>query len=602
VIRKISVKLDEPQADVNASKSPRWFAKKKSSEPTQKLIFSFSKDADPDFDNILDINGHIPDNNPTSAETPKKETQITDVQNDLITGRTVSENSMASIPDMVITEIGTPTTVSEKAASSVVESSTKLLQIRSNADKQDSTSMRSFRSVTNTIISSGKEIEEETMAKKQRFWDFLTMVLSLSYAITVVMMGVTVYSFDILIKETEEVQTTVTSSFNMFLCVVGIAWLCYLIFDINRYIQAIEGHSRGSVDLGEIKLVEGDDGDLHIEMSLPGEKKTLPEYYGFTSGRHSGSFYLKIGAGVFCIGHVIHMGLNFVKEILYSVSDDDDINKLCSNSVNAVANILTPMYSIIQCFVIFKYGNVIVNKNKWLARFAFMHCISASICLWANTIINETLDTLMVKNYYKYDCSKNDSSSNSDDDYFRWITKSIKDDDSSSLIYLECINKNLTIAEHFDCVLKIKYFCAASNKLSSELFDVASLLYPFSIEFSFLVVGIWYILWSNIAKIDAYKDSIHFLPSVTPRASVDEGQRMEGHKQAMILFADCSSSNKGLFTGIIVLIITIIGGIVVLIMEDPCASYTSSTASTAVIISNVMESCILLICIFASIV
>jgi hypothetical protein len=79
---------------------------------------------------------------------------------------------------------------------------------------------------------------------------------------------------------------------------------------------------------------------------------------------------------------------------------------------------------------------------------------------------------------------------------------------------------------------------------------------------------------------------------------VDEGQRTEGHKQAMILFADCSSSNKGLFTGIIILIITIIGGIVVLMVEDPC---DKSTASTVAVVSNIMESSLLVICIFASI-
>ena len=32
-----------------------------------------------------------------------------------------------------------------------------------------------------------------------------------------------------------------------------------------------------------------------------------------------------------------------------------------------------------------------------LARFAFMHCIGSSLCFWANTIIEETLDSLVDK-------------------------------------------------------------------------------------------------------------------------------------------------------------------------------------------------------------
>jgi hypothetical protein len=411
------------------------------------------------------------------------------------------------------------------------------------------------------------------------------------------MIGVTVYSYDILIKEVQEVKTAASSGFNLFLCLVGIAWLCYLVIDIHRYIRDIEQHSRGSLDMGEMKLVEGEDGELHIEMSLPGEKKTVPEYYGFASGRHSGSFYLKIGAGVFCIGHVVHMGLNFVKEVIYATSDIDRIKELCSSYINLCVDILTPIYSIIQCFVIFKYGNVVVNKKKWLARFAFMHCISASVCLWVHTIANETLDALVVKNFYKPNCQHiNDD--DGDDDRLRWQYRKDDDSNSSGQLRLGCLEEQLTISEHFDCVLELKYFCAASNSLSDDLFNFASQLYPFSIEFSILVVGVWYILWSNIGKIEIYKDSLQFLPSVTPRGSVDEGQRTEGHKQALILFADCSSSNKGLFTGIIFLIITIIGGIVILMVEDPC---DYSTSSTVIVISNLLESILLGICILASV-
>ena len=40
---------------------------------------------------------------------------------------------------------------------------------------------------------------------------------------------------------------------------------------------------------GDMQLVEGEDGQLHIELTLPNKKKKmLPEYYGFTSGRKSG--------------------------------------------------------------------------------------------------------------------------------------------------------------------------------------------------------------------------------------------------------------------------------------------------------------------------
>ena len=64
-----------------------------------------------------------------------------------------------------------------------------------------------------------------------------------------------------------------------------------------------------------IELVEGEDGELLISIPLSAAPEKLPQYYGFTTGRHSGSFFLKIGAAVFCVIHIIHLFLIIVKEV-----------------------------------------------------------------------------------------------------------------------------------------------------------------------------------------------------------------------------------------------------------------------------------------------
>ncbi len=43
---------------------------------------------------------------------------------------------------------------------------------------------------------------------------------------------------------------------------------------------------------------------------------------------------------------------------------------------------------------------VIVNRSKALARFAFMHCMASSICFWINAITRETLDSLVDKTFF----------------------------------------------------------------------------------------------------------------------------------------------------------------------------------------------------------
>ena len=191
-----------------------------------------------------------------------------------------------------------------------------------------------------------------------------------------------------------------SENFNLFLSIVGILWLSWLIFDINHYIKMINSH--GTDNLNGLKLVEGEDGEFHVEIPMASEKKKIPEYYGFSTGRHSGSFFLKIGAGVFCFGHLTHMGLNLARRATAYAGHNQTVIDLCAGGENVfVHDVVYPVFSFLQLFVIYKFGNVIVNKNKALARFAFMHCIGSSLCFWMYTIKNETLDSYIEK-YFKH--------------------------------------------------------------------------------------------------------------------------------------------------------------------------------------------------------
>ena len=122
-----------------------------------------------------------------------------------------------------------------------------------------------------------------------------------------------------------------------------------------------------------LRLVEGPDGELNFELPMTkGKNKNVPVYYAFATGRHAGSFFLKIGAAfLFCFGQRIFMGLKFVKHI-YSMTDDDAIME------GVAYDIIYPVFSLLQLYFIFKFGNVIVKKTKWLARLTFMHCMISS--------------------------------------------------------------------------------------------------------------------------------------------------------------------------------------------------------------------------------
>lgn len=65
------------------------------------------------------------------------------------------------------------------------------------------------------------------------------------------------------------------------------------------------------------KLVEGEDGELIVTIPISSQITELPEYYCFSNGRHSGSFFLKIGAAAFCLGHLVFVGLNLGRQVAH---------------------------------------------------------------------------------------------------------------------------------------------------------------------------------------------------------------------------------------------------------------------------------------------
>lgn len=228
------------------------------------------------------------------------------------------------------------------------------------------------------------------------------MVTSVIYALAILVIGMVLYLADVFVNRVEPVH--LSEYFNIYLCIVGTVWLLWLHVDISTYIRSMKKFAKQSEDLmSKFQLVEGPDGELII--SIPMQDK-IPQYYCFSKGRHSGSFFLKIGAAAFCLGHLVQCGLNIGRQITFFTSEydqeneDDVVDVNCQSVPKVMFAILQPIYSFLQLYMIFKFSNVIVNRSKGLARFAFMHCISSSLCFWVYTIINETLDSIVAKEFF----------------------------------------------------------------------------------------------------------------------------------------------------------------------------------------------------------
>ncbi|KAH8040870.1 hypothetical protein HPB51_013040 [Rhipicephalus microplus] len=88
----------------------------------------------------------------------------------------------------------------------------------------------------------------------------------------------------------------------------------------------------------------------------------------------------------------------------------------------------------------------------------------------------------------------------------------------------------------------------------SPTFSSAAYLYPCTIEFSIILAGVWFIVWQNIGNVHLHSKSHH----LEQKIDGPEGNHEITYESNVVISADCHAANKGLFSGILVLLTSII--------------------------------------------
>lgn len=296
---------------------------------------------------------------------------------------------------------------------------------------------------------------------------------------------------------------------------------------------------------------------------------------------------------VFCLGYLIHTGLNLGQKILY-LTEDDPVFENCTCTTDVVMYVLQPVYAFYQLFFIFKYSNVsprmqfvhcpfrncaknetvrslafvifvvmvvfcvlavlivlclvpqlIINRRKVFARFGIMHCIASSLCFWVFTILQETLQAIFMKSKSKeYDYGT------SSDSYTKNALNHFDSDDSNEKDLDDAVYYAASKASA-SSTWSINYGCENDTHLSSMINATTPYLYPFSIEFNILMVGLWILLWENIGRFERHTH----IPSVEVTYEEDNSKSLSSN---LIIYVDCHASNRGLFAGLLMTVATVI--------------------------------------------
>ncbi|GAV03884.1 hypothetical protein RvY_14253 [Ramazzottius varieornatus] len=268
---------------------------------------------------------------------------------------------------------------------------------------------------------------------------------------------------------------------------------------------------------------------FHRSVSTDTLGSTRPHVHRYIENDvDSGSFYLKMGASLFGIGSMIYACL----EIGVFVE-----NTSCFNPVMALNPCLFIMFVMLQLYFIYKNSLLKITKSRAISRFGLMHLVATNLCVWIRTLLDETLQefTLLKKTALRHgDLNATEAAAEYD-----------------GIVEEYDIGGEYETEAPVSSASGYAPLCLAEDSIMRKMMDQASIfLYPCIIEYALISAGIIYIMWQAVEKHNNHFD--HHPHHRNPRA----------------FSVDCSHAAKGLFSGIMVIVPTVVGLIVFFLYVD----------------------------------
>ncbi|CAH1390020.1 unnamed protein product [Nezara viridula] len=244
--------------------------------------------------------------------------------------------------------------------------------------------------------------------------------------------------------------------------------------------------------------------------------------------QHYGSFYLRMGAVAFGIGSMIYSGLEFGQ--YFELERDTK----CHNVLLALTPATRMAFTFIQMYFIFLNDEqqMRVTRHRVLARFGLMHMIGTNLSVWLNVLVQETKHEILT--FY-----------NPENNTIEVHAKSSSHAGFSKLTMPHRrVTRGLVGPHHI-------YECRRTNIMGSLVQDASPFLFPCTIEYSLICAAILYVMWKNISRLSS--------PAPASPDHNDHKVPPFHYKRSPHHYSvDCAQAHKGLFVGILVLVLTII--------------------------------------------
>ncbi|KAH9508243.1 hypothetical protein Btru_050594 [Bulinus truncatus] len=390
---------------------------------------------------------------------------------------------------------------------------------------------------------SAKSVEERKHHQAAVLKENLFLILSGLYGVVIVILGAVLPITEIFVKNEKERSF---EAFYLYLYIVSIIFLIYvyayllrrnrlktefLTRTLSRSLSWTRNWAKSWA-----KADEATKGKLRKRMT------SLD-----VDNHHTGTFYLRLGVLGFGIGSMIHSGLNFGK--FFAVAEE-----VCQEALDAVKPLFHLVFTFFQLYFIFMNSKMCIHRYKKLARFGLMHMCATNICVWFQSIVVETLHVIHMHAHssghhegggdhggasHGSADAHSDASGHGDDHHgptsapYKILSTTVK------------IGRRLHAASSsHDGDSNGSAACELSGMMNDAVEAAGPYLYPCTIEYSLMCAGILYVMWKNVGN----------KPRKLRQSEIEEEDDQRVHRMSV----DCTSSSRGLFLGILMMVGTII--------------------------------------------
>ncbi|XP_059224360.1 proton channel OtopLc [Stomoxys calcitrans] len=361
--------------------------------------------------------------------------------------------------------------------------------------------------------------------------DAISAALSALYCKLLVLLGVCLPITEVI---TEQIPTYVYQGFYVYLYALSIVFIGFL------YVSAF----RNRTLISALKSYH-EKNNVHLKHKVT----------------HFGSFYLRVGAIAFAIGTMVYSGLEFGQ--FFELSGQQG----CRDVFVAI----TPLCRMILCiaqvqFIFLNTTYLDMARHKVFSRFGLMHMVGTNLCEWLYVLVEETKHEIFHIGHHDQDAEHDPALSGGPHGGVDWSAV------NASLHHANHIGHNATnktIAAVVGHVLKnvtastittteattaVVHGCSRTTIMGALVQNLSPFLFPCTIEYSLICAVILYEMWKTVKSIPDIDKS--------RKNSIKPVQQKPAHHFSV----DCSQSHKGLFFGILIIVMTIISMIMYFVL------------------------------------